>query len=53
VPEELAELSLAHTGDAVTQAYRRDETAVERRREVLTAYSDWLTGRAPYPGEDA
>ena len=51
VPEELAELSLAHTGDAVTQAYRRDETAIERRREVLTAYSNWLTGREPYPGE--
>ena len=51
VPEELAELSLAHAGDAIVQAYRRDETAVERRREVLTAYSDWLTGREPYPGE--
>ena len=41
VPRDLAEAALAHSLNAAEGAYRR-MTAVERRREVMTRYADWL-----------
>ena len=41
VPRDLAEAALAHSLNATEGAYRR-MTAVERRREVMTRYADWL-----------
>ena len=41
VPRDLAEAALAHRLNATEGVYRR-MTAVERRREVMTRYSDWL-----------
>jgi integrase len=42
VPRELAEASLAHViKDQVERAYRR-KTAVERRRKVMQAWSDYI-----------
>ena len=41
VPRDLAEAALAHSLTATEGAYRR-MTAVERRREVMTRYADWL-----------
>jgi integrase len=39
VPREIAEEALAHaTGDAVERAYRRGD-ALERRRELMTAWA--------------
>ncbi len=41
-PRELAEAALAHVvGDAVEQAYRRGD-ALERRREMMTEWSDFI-----------
>ena len=37
----LAEAALAHSLNATEGAYRR-MTAVERRREVMMRYADWL-----------
>jgi integrase len=42
VPRDLAEAALAHSLLSVEASYRR-RTAVERRRSVMTRYSDWLT----------
>jgi integrase len=45
-PRELVEHSLAHVvGDAVERAYSR-ETALERRREVMAAWSVYCDGGA-------
>ena len=41
VPRDLAEAALAHSLNATEGAYRR-MTAIERRREVMTRYADWL-----------
>ena len=41
VPRDLAEAALAHSLNATEGAYRR-MTDVERRREVMTRYADWL-----------
>ena len=41
VARDLAETALAHSLNATEGAYRRI-TAVERRREVMTRYADWL-----------
>ena len=41
VPRHLAEAALAHSLNATEGAYGR-MTAVERRREVMTRYDDWL-----------
>jgi hypothetical protein len=41
VPRDLAEAALAHSLNATEGAYRR-MTVVERRREVMTRYADWL-----------
>ena len=41
IPRDLAEAALAHSLNATEGAYRR-MTAVERRREVMTRYADWL-----------
>jgi integrase len=47
VPRELAEASLAHViKDQVERAYRR-KTAVERRRKVMQAWSDYILPPAP------
>ena len=45
VPRDLAEAALAHSLNATEGAYRR-MTAVERRREVMTRYADWLNDDA-------
>jgi integrase len=43
-PKELAEAALAHTiGDKVEAAYRRSD-ALERRRELMTAWENYLEG---------
>jgi hypothetical protein len=44
VPRDIAEAQLSHSLGATEGAYRR-LTAVEKRRAVLVAYSDWLLGR--------
>jgi integrase len=41
--ELLGEAQLAHAKGKVTRAYRR-ESAVERRREMMTVYADYVTG---------
>jgi hypothetical protein len=41
VPRDLAEAALAHSLNATEGTYRT-MTAVERRREVMTRYADWL-----------
>ena len=41
VPRDLAEAALAHSLNATEGAYCR-MTTVERRREVMTRYADWL-----------
>jgi len=47
VPRDLAEASLAHViKDATERAYRR-KTAVERRRKVMQAWSDYILPPAP------
>jgi integrase len=47
VPRDLAEASLAHViKDATERAYRR-KTAVERRRTVMQAWSDYILPPAP------
>lgn len=44
-PNELSEAALAHvTGDRVEQAYRRTDV-LERRRELMTAWTDFLKER--------
>ena len=44
-PREPVELCLAHRiGDATEQAYRRSD-ALERRREILSAWATFVTGR--------
>lgn len=40
----LAEVQLAHKGDALHQAYRR-RTAVVKRAEMMQTYADFLTGK--------
>jgi hypothetical protein len=40
-PRDVAEAALAHSLTATEGAYRR-MTVVERRREVMTRYADWL-----------
>jgi integrase len=45
VPRELAEAALAHSLGSTEAAYRK-RTAVERRREVMERYSQWLHGDA-------
>jgi len=43
-PREIAEQALAHTtGSAVERAYRRG-TALEKRRELMTAWSNFCGG---------
>ena len=44
--ESLGEDQLAHAKGKVERAYRRG-TAVERRREVMQAYADFVSGKAP------
>jgi len=44
VPRELAEAALAHSLGSVEGAYWRGSRAVERRREIMERYSQWLTG---------
>ena len=45
-PRELAEAALAHTvGDAVERAYRRGD-ALEKRRELMTVWANYLDGPA-------
>jgi integrase len=47
VPRELAEASLAHViKDQVERAYRR-KSAVERRRQVMQAWCDFILPSAP------
>jgi integrase len=46
VPRELAESALAHSLGSVESAYWRGSRAVERRREVMWRYSQWLTGES-------
>jgi integrase len=41
VPRDLAEAALAHSLNATEGAYRRMK-ALERRRQVMTRYADWL-----------
>ena len=41
VPRELAEAALAHSLGSVEAAYRK-RTAVEKRREIMQKYADWL-----------
>lgn len=49
VDHVIAELALAHdVGDEVTRAYRRSDM-VERRRSVMSAWSDFLHGREAAP----
>jgi len=46
-PRELAEEALAHAvGDATERAYRR-ETALERRRPMMSDWSTFLAGKLP------
>ncbi len=43
-PRELAEMALAHAvGNAVERSYRRGD-ALEKRRELLTAWAAWCGG---------
>lgn len=42
-PEELAKAALAHQGSSLDQAYRRQQ-AIERRRPLMQAWSDYLAG---------
>ena len=45
-PNEVAEAALAHqTGNAVERAYRRTD-ALEKRRELMTAYAAYCQGQA-------
>jgi hypothetical protein len=44
VPRDLAEAGLAHSLNATEGAYRW-MTAVERRREVMRRYADWLNDK--------
>lgn len=54
IDHTLAELALAHdVGDATERAYRRTDL-LERRRQVMTSWADFLNGRAaqtvvPFP----
>jgi integrase len=44
---EVCEAALAHaTGDATEQAYRRGD-ALDKRRELMTAWRDIASARAP------
>lgn len=44
-PNDMSEVALAHlVGDAVMQSYRRTD-AVEQRRAMMTAWSDWCERR--------
>lgn len=46
-PREIAEAALAHiVGDATERAYRRGD-ALERRRQLMTAWADFVTGAPP------
>lgn len=51
-PREIAEAALGHkVGDAVEQAYRRG-TALERRRKLMAAWSQYLEGTAAREAAD-
>lgn len=44
VPREVCEAALAHSvGDSAEQAYRRD-TALEKRRHLMTMWADFISG---------
>lgn len=46
-PREVAEAALAHAvGDAAEQAYRRG-SAIEKRRQMMADWSDFLLGQTP------
>jgi hypothetical protein len=47
IAREVAEAALAHViGDKAEQAYRRGD-ALEKRRVLMTAWADYLTGTQP------
>jgi hypothetical protein len=44
-PREIAEAALAHAvGDETERAYRRGD-ALMKRRDLMTAWGDWLDGK--------
>jgi hypothetical protein len=45
IPREVAEAALAHAvGGETERAYRRGD-ALMKRRELMTAWADWLDGK--------
>jgi integrase len=47
---EVAESALAHTSDSVVKAYQRSDM-LERRRPVMAAWSDFVTGKTAASAE--